>query len=69
MSYAITLLALLIILAGLSLLAQPRLLMDFMARYRDSHALYAGAVLVRLVFGILLLTFADQSRWPMFLQV
>ena len=65
----IYLLALMLIIAGLILLAKPAFILDFMDKYADTPGLYAGAILVRLGIGVLLLYMADLSRFPMTITI
>jgi hypothetical protein len=65
----IYLFALLILIAGLILLAIPALILDFMDKYANNLGLYLGAILGRLGIGILLLYMADLSRFPVTMTI
>jgi uncharacterized protein YjeT (DUF2065 family) len=58
----------LIIVIGVIMLAQPLLSIDMMKRYSESLSLQVLAVVVRLVLGVALVFYGDQSRYPLTLQ-
>jgi len=60
----INLLSLLILFAGLLLVIKPDIVLGFIARFSTTLPLYASAVVIRLFFGLLLITYAGQSRFP-----
>ncbi|NNF19320.1 MAG: hypothetical protein HKN61_06050 [Flavobacteriaceae bacterium] len=57
------------LLAGLSLLILPDFLMDWISRHKQNTWLYSMAIVVRVVFGILFLIVAKQSRSPLIFQM
>lgn len=61
--------ALLLLIAGVILLIKPDYILDFIDRYSDSWGLYSGAIIVRLVLGLLLIYLASLSRYPMTVTV
>lgn len=60
---------LLIAFAGFMLLLKPELLLDFISRHAGNPILYASAIVVRLVLGLLLVTMAGLSRFPLVVTV
>lgn len=64
MILAIYLFAVLLLAAGIILLVKPSFVLDFIVTYSETTSLYAGAIVVRLLLGALLLAVADLSRYP-----
>ena len=69
MQYAIVLFGVFMVLAGVVILVRPELFVDLLKRHIGSLFLQVLAVVVRLAIGILLILYADQSRFPLTLQV
>lgn len=60
----INLLSLLILFAGILLIIKPDFVLGFISRFSQTLPLYVSAIVVRLFFGLLLITYAGQSRFP-----
>jgi hypothetical protein len=56
-------------LAGIALIVKPELILDFITRHAKSQALFATAIVMRLVLGLLLITLAGLSRFPLTVTV
>ena len=69
MQYAIVLFGVFMVLTGAAILVRPGLFVDLIKRHIGSLSLQVLAVVVRLAIGILLILYADQSRFPLTLQV
>ena len=50
-------------LSGISLLIKPEIILGWIENNMDSTSLYASAIVVRLVFGILFLVAARESKY------
>ena len=57
------------LLAGLSLLILPDFLIDWISDHKQDTWLYSMAVVVRVIFGILFLIVAKQSRSPLIFKM
>ncbi|NNC96563.1 MAG: hypothetical protein HKN88_00665 [Gammaproteobacteria bacterium] len=56
-------------MVGLLILVKPGIVLTLANRYSNSLALFVSAIGVRLVIGIALLMYAEQSRYPVTLTV
>lgn len=61
--------ALLITVAGIALMVKPEFILDFITRHVKSQAMFAAAIVMRLVLGLLLITLAGLSRFPLTVTV
>ncbi len=64
MKLIIKLFGILMILAGISLLIGPEIIIGWIENNMESISLYISAIVVRLVFGILFLVAAKESKYP-----
>ncbi len=64
MKLIIKLFGILMLLAGISLLIYPDILIGWIENNMDNTALYISAIVVRLVFGILFILTAIESTYP-----
>jgi len=64
MKIIVKLIGVLILLAGISLLVYPELIIGWMEDNMESTALYLSAIAGRLVFGILFIAAARDSKYP-----
>ncbi len=69
MQYAIVLFGGFMVLTGATILVRPKLFVDLITRHIGSLSLQVLAVVIRLVLGVVLILYADQSRFPLTLQV
>ncbi|MPQ45836.1 hypothetical protein GCQ56_02340 [Marinifilum sp. N1E240] len=65
MKFAIRLLGVLIFLLGILLLVQPEIIFAWMEDHQESSWLYVSAIVVRIVFGVLLIIAAKASKHPL----
>jgi len=63
MELIIKLFGILLLLSGISLLIKPEIILGWIENNMDSTSLYASAIVVRLVFGILFLVAARESKY------
>ena len=52
------------LLAGISLLINPEILIGWIEKNMETTSLYISAIAVRLVFGILFILAAKESKYP-----
>ncbi len=64
MKLIIKLFGILMVLAGISLLISPEIIIGWIENNMESISLYISAIVVRLVFGILFLVAAKESKYP-----
>ncbi len=64
MKLSIKLFGILMGLLGISLLIKPEILIGWIENNMETNALYISAIVVRLVFGILFILTAKESRYP-----
>ena len=64
MNYVIILFGLLVAALSLILLFRPKASMNYFHEHAGSLWLYISAVFVRIGMGIVLILYADQSRYP-----
>lgn len=69
MKYLITLFGVLIMITALVMLFRPAFFIDHMRRFSDTTAMHVLAVMVRVILGMALLLHAEQSRFPLVLQI
>ncbi|WP_019028181.1 hypothetical protein [Colwellia piezophila] len=69
MSILIIIFGLLMFLAGMSLMTNPEVIVGLLKRNSDKLWLHIGAVLVRLMLGVLLVYQASVSKFPITLTV
>ena len=69
MTITITLFCVLILLAGIFLLINPKPLFDFLGSSINKTYVYFSAVVVRLLFGALLIATASQTKFPVAVQI
>lgn len=62
-------LGILFILIGLSFLFAPTFVLDWLEANNSSTAVYASAIIARLVLGGLLVLAAKDSRFPILIQI
>ena len=55
--------------SGLVLMVRPSLIIDFIEVRDESAWLYAFGIGVRLLLGLLLVQLADQSRYPLVVEI
>ncbi len=67
-NYVIVLFGLAMVVMAAVMLIRPALVIDLMRQFAGAVWLHVTAVGVRLVLGIVLITYADQSRFPLTLQ-
>lgn len=65
----ILLISTLIAVAGVSLIAKPDVLINFLRDNSNKLWLRGFAVVVRLILGIALILHSDASRWPIVITV
>ncbi len=64
MNLIIKLFGILMLLAGISLLINPEILIGFIEENMENTLLYISAIVVRLVFGVLFIVAAKESKYP-----
>lgn len=64
MELILKLFGVLMILAGISLLIEPGIIIGYIENNADHTSLYIIAIVVRVVLGILFITSAKKSRYP-----
>jgi hypothetical protein len=69
MKLIILLFGLVIAATGMLMLWKPAAMADFLRRHAGSTHLHQAAIGVRLVLGIVLIGYADQSRFPLLLGI
>jgi len=69
MNYVILLFGFLILLLGAMMLVKPDPVFDLIRSNSESIGLHASAVVVRLILGIALITYAGVSKYPVAIQV
>lgn len=69
MKTLVIVLGILIALVGLSLLVYPEFFLGWIEQSASSPSLYGAAVGLRLLFGLILVKVASQSRYPMVFRV
>ena len=69
MKLIIKLFGILILLAGISLLIYPDIIIGWIENNTGSTSLYITAIVVRLVFGILFIVAAKESKYPTVIKV
>ena len=69
MNYVIAGFGTLIFIAGIVLLLKPDTIPRLIRTHSRSISLYVFAIVIRLVLGIALITYADVSKYPIVLQI
>ncbi len=69
MKLIIIFIGVLICLVGVALLFDPEILFGFMEYELENSTLYLVAIIARLVFGVLFIVSANQSRYPTIIKV
>lgn len=69
MNYIILLFGFLILLSGALILVRPETIFGLIRSNSESLGLHILAVVVRLILGIALITYAAESKFPFFLQL
>jgi len=69
MNLIIKFFGILLLLAGISLLINPEFIIGWIEDYMEHKSLYISAIVVRLVFGILFLAAARESKHPGVIKV
>jgi hypothetical protein len=64
MKLIIKLFGILMLLSGISLLIKPEIILDWIENNLENTSLYISAIFVRLVFGILFIVAARESKYP-----
>ena len=64
MKLIIKLFGILLLLAGISLLINPEIIIGWIEENMENTSLYISAIVVRLVFGILFIAAARESKYP-----
>lgn len=64
MKLIIILFGILLLLAGLSLLINPEIIIGWIEENMESASLYHSAIVVRLVLGIIFIVAAKESKYP-----
>lgn len=54
----------LITLAGIIMLVKPEVILKLITDHAENPVLFGAAIVIRLVVGLLLLTYANLSRFP-----
>lgn len=55
--------------AGITIAIRPKILFYLLRSSADTISLYVAAIVVRLLLGIVLLSYADSSKFPMAFHV
>ncbi|MBI9059757.1 MAG: hypothetical protein JEZ01_18480 [Labilibaculum sp.] len=69
MKLLIKLFGILIILAGISLLIKPEIILAWIENNMESTALYVTAIVARLALGVLFILAAKESFYPLAIKV
>lgn len=69
MGFVILLFGTLVLFSGMAIVVKPDAIFDPMRSNSESLGLHAIAVVVRLILGIALITYAAESRFPVALQI
>ena len=69
MQYLIILFGVLIVVVGLVMLVRPSPFIDYLRRYSLTTSMQVLAVAVRIVLGLALILYADQSKFPLVLEI
>jgi len=64
MKLIIKLFGIFLLLSGMSLLINPQIIIGWIEENMESTSLYISAIVVRLVFGILFIVAARESKYP-----
>lgn len=69
MSYVILVFGILILIIGAIILFKPDTILGLIRSHSESFNLHVLAVVVRLILGVALITYAAESKYPIALQV
>ncbi|MDX1301701.1 hypothetical protein [Photobacterium sp.] len=69
MNYVILLFGILILFSGLLIIIKPAYIFDFIRSHSESVSLHIFAVIIRLILGVALLTYAAESKYPFILEI
>jgi len=69
MTSLIILFGVLMLLAGMFLIIKPESLIGLLEKHIDKLGLHVLAVVVRLVLGVLLVSMADASKFPLAIEI
>ena len=69
MQYLIVLFGVAIVAVGLVVLVRPSPFVDYLRRYSMTTSMQVLAVAVRIVLGLALILHADQSKFPLVLEI
>ena len=69
MKLIIKIFAILLVLAGISLLITPKFIIGWLEANTENTSLYISAIVVRFIFGILFLVAAKESAYPMVIKI
>ena len=69
MTVLIMLFGVMIVVAGAILTSGPDILLNFLDSHKDEMWLYAAAIVVRIVLGLLLVSQAALSRYPLIIEI
>ena len=69
MRFVIIIFGILLILAGLSLVVDPKIVFDFLSRGGEQLGVFIAAIGVRLILGFFLIRTANASRYPMAIRI
>ncbi len=62
-------LGILLSIAGLSLIIKPELLFNWLENNSDKTSIYVAAISARLILGVLFVTIAEKSKYPVIIKV
>ena len=69
MSYVILIFGILILLIGAIILAKPETVLGILRDHFDVLTIHVLAVVVRIILGVALISYAGQSKYPIVLEV
>ena len=69
MTLIIKLFGVLMLFAGIVLLINPEIIIDWIANNKENTSLYLAAIVVRFVFGILFIIAAKESKYPQVFKI
>ena len=65
----IKLLGILLFIAGFSLIIKAELLFDWLENNSDKTSIYVAAISARLILGVLFVTIAAKSKYPLMIKI
>lgn len=69
MTYIILIFGVLVFLGGGTIFVKPGLIISIFSKLKNSFGFHFGAIIVRIILGIALLTGSSSSRYPLVLEV